>query len=220
MGFAAEARRDYVDVSHRVRTFGGGDERMMAYGCSRHRDRGSAVCPVTVYQDMHEVQSALIDQLQRNVLADAMLDLVVGKIRGEITAQVPQCEADIAALESELATTRAEQRRFAKAVALSDEIPELVTELQQRSARIHNLEAQLVAVRRTPAEVASLVEKVEGAVRCDLRALEIALSNPVDLAEVLRLMFPDGPDVRCGTGARRQTSDLGDRRRCELPERQ
>lgn len=24
----------------------------MAYGCSRHRDRGSAVCPVTVYQDM------------------------------------------------------------------------------------------------------------------------------------------------------------------------
>ncbi|MEP6864084.1 MAG: recombinase family protein [Deltaproteobacteria bacterium] len=150
-------------VSHRVRTFGGGEERMMAYGCSRHRDRGSAVCPVTVYQDMHEVQSALIDQLQRNVLADSMLDLVIGKIRGEITAQVPQREADIAALEADLASTRGEQRRLAKAVALSDEIPELVSELQQRSARIHNLEAQLVAARRTPAELASLVEKVEGA---------------------------------------------------------
>ena len=47
-------------VSHRVRTFGGGSDRMMAYGCSKHRDRGMAVCPVTVYQDMAEVEGALI----------------------------------------------------------------------------------------------------------------------------------------------------------------
>ncbi len=177
-------------VSPRVRTFGGGAERMMAYGCSKHRDRGSAVCPV--YQDMHEVQAALVRQLEQNVVAGTMLDLVVGKIRDEIGAQVPQREADIAALESELATTRSEQRRLAKAVALSDEIPELVAELEQRSARMRNLEAQLISARRSPAEVASLLERVERAVREDIQTLKSALAEQDDLGAVFRAMFPLG----------------------------
>jgi site-specific DNA recombinase len=178
-------------VSHRVRTFGGGSDRMMAYGCSKHRDRGTAVCPVTVYQDMAEVEGALIYQL-RHLLTGSMLDLVIGKIRGEISAQIPQREAEIEALESQLATARSEQRRLAKAVALSDEIPELVTELQQRSARIHNLEAQLLSARRSPAELAALVDKVESAVRDDLQTLRNVLAEPADLGAVFRTMFPGG----------------------------
>src|SRR6185312_4983945 len=98
-------------VSHRVRTFGGGEDRIMAYGCSRHRDRGSAVCPVTVYQSLDEVHDALLAQLQRNVLEESMLDTISDMIRDEIAAQIPKRKADIEGLESELATARAEQKR-------------------------------------------------------------------------------------------------------------
>jgi chromosome segregation ATPase len=72
---------------------------------------------------------------------------------------------EVRALEAELASVRAEQKRLAQAVALSDEVPELVVELTQRSARIQNLEAQLIAARRTPAELAALIDRVEANVR-------------------------------------------------------
>ena len=179
-------------VSQRVRTFGGGAERMMAYGCSRHRDRGSAVCPVTVYQSKAEVEAALIDQLQTYVLGDHALAMVLGQVRTELEAQLPRQQADIAALEAELAGVRLEQKRLAKAVALSDDVPELVVELQRRSSRIQNLEAQLIAARRTPADLAALVDRVEANVRSNIRSLREALADQADLGEIFQAMFPQG----------------------------
>jgi hypothetical protein len=86
-------------VSHRVRTFDGGAERMMAYGCARHRDRGNAVCPGTVYQAKAEVEGALVEQLQTYVHGEPALAMVIGQVHAEIEAQLPQRHDDIAALE-------------------------------------------------------------------------------------------------------------------------
>jgi hypothetical protein len=158
---------------------------MMAYGCARHRDRGNAVCPVTVYQRKEEVEAALVDQLQTYVLGEQALEMVVGQVRA-------QRHEDIAALEAELASVRVEQKRLAKAVALSDDVPELVAELQQRSARIQNLNAQLIAAKRTPAELAALAQRVEENVRANIRSLREELAAQVDLREVFQAMFPDG----------------------------
>ena len=179
-------------TSQRVRAHGGGSERVVAYGCSRHRDRGSAVCPVTVYQSRDEVESALIHQLQAHVLGEQVLTSLVDQIRDEIAAQMPQRKLDIAALETELATVRAEQKRLAKAVALSDEIPELVSELQQRAARIQVLEAQIATARRTPHELAALVDRVERAVRGGFADLKTALGDHDDRRQVFQSMFPEG----------------------------
>src|SRR5690242_6303403 len=76
MGVGRCAQCGGAIVSHRVRTFGGGAERVMAYGCARHRDRGSAVCPVTVYQSKTEVEAAVVDQLQTFVLGEQALAMV------------------------------------------------------------------------------------------------------------------------------------------------
>src|SRR4051812_12509528 len=164
----------------------------MAYGCARHRDRGNAVCPVTVYQSKEEVEAALVDQLQTYVLGEDALAMVIGQVRAEIEAQLPKRHEDIAALEAELASVRAEQKRLAKAVALSDEVPELVVELQQRSARIQNLEAQLIAARRTPGEMAALIDRVEANVRTNVARLRQTLVDQADLREVFQAMFPEG----------------------------
>jgi DNA repair exonuclease SbcCD ATPase subunit len=185
----------------------------MAYGCSRHRDRGSAVCPVTVYQSKAEVEAALVDQLQTYVLGDQALSMVLGHVRTELEAQLPQQRADIAALEAELARVQLEQKRLARAVALSDDVPELVVELQQRSSRIRNLEAQLIAARRTPADLAALVDRVEENVRSNIRSLRRALTDQADLGEVFQAMFPHGltfEAARTPDGARQIWKISGD----------
>lgn len=179
-------------VSHRVRAFGGGADRAMAYCCARHRDRGNAVCSVTVYQNKGEVEAALVDQLQTYVLGEQALAMVIGQVRAELEAQLPQRQEDIAVLEAELASVRAEQKRLARAVALSDEVPELVVELHQRSARIQNLEAQLLAAKRSPAELAALIDRVEANVRASAAKLREALADDADRREVFHAMFPDG----------------------------
>ena len=65
-------------------------------------------------------------------------------------------------------------------------------ELQQRSTRIQNLEAQLIAARRTPAELAALVDRVEANVQANVAKLRQALVDQADLREVFQAMFPDG----------------------------
>jgi putative addiction module component (TIGR02574 family) len=55
-------------------------------------------------------------------------------------AQIPSRKADAAELEAELRAVKAEQKRLTKSVALSDDMPELVTELRERAPRARNLE--------------------------------------------------------------------------------
>lgn len=176
----------------RVRAFGGPAARSLCYGCARHHERGSSVCPVTVHQPMAEVEAALIEHLQHHVLSDDVLLLVMTEVRNEIAAQIPKHEADASALEADLETARAEQKRLAQAVALASDVPELVTELKKRAARIAQLEAQLIAVKRTPDELAALVAHVEVSARRRLADLRGALQDQRDLREVFLSVFPNG----------------------------
>ncbi|MBX3156783.1 MAG: recombinase family protein [Deltaproteobacteria bacterium] len=179
-------------LSARTRVYGGGKERVKVYACSRHHQRGSAVCPVTVYQRMDDVEGALVEYISRNVLTERVLDEVLAEIRVQIEAQLPKREADVSALESELRDVRAEQRRLAKAVALADDVPELVSELRQRSTRIQFLESQILAAKKTPDELAKLVKQIERTSRVRLADLRAALADETDRREAFLALFPDG----------------------------
>ncbi len=177
----------------RVRaSIGGPNARVKCYGCAKHHERGSAVCAVTVHQPMEEVEAALIEHLQKHVLSDGVLNMVLGEVRSEIQAQLPQREADVAALEGELATARAEQKRLARAVAMADDVPELVTELKKRSILIQHLEVQILSARRTPAELVALIAKIESSAREKLADLRSALADQRDLRDVFLALFPSG----------------------------
>ena len=180
-----------ISAAH-VMAYGGPSERVRCYGCAKHHDRGGSVCNVTVHQPMEEVESALIDYLQAHVLNDGVLQLVLGEIRNEIAAQLPKRDADVAALEAELATARSEQKRLARAVAMADDVPELVSELQKRSALIAHLDAQIIAAKRTPAELANLITTIEASARARLTDLRNALTDRRDLREVFLALFPEG----------------------------
>lgn len=176
----------------RVSAYGAEATRILCYGCAKHRERGSTVCSVAVHQPMGEVEAALVDHLQRHVLNDGVLQLVLAEVRTEIAAQMPKHEADTAALEAELATARAEQKRLAKAVAMADDVPELIGELKKRTALIQNLEARIIGAKRTPKDLASLVTKIEFGARARLADLRNALAEQRDLREVFLALFPSG----------------------------
>jgi hypothetical protein len=110
-------------MSAHTRIYGGGHERVNVYACGRHHQRGNAVCPVTVYQRMEDVEGALVEYLQAHMLNERVLEQVLGEIREQIAAQLPKREADVSALEAELRSVRVEQKRLAKAVALADDVP-------------------------------------------------------------------------------------------------
>ncbi len=166
--------------------------RVRAYACTRHRERGGSVCPVAVHQPMEEVESALVQCLQEDVLIPDAFRLVREDIALEIEAQTPRSTVDIAELKAQLAQLRLEQGKLARAVALSDEIPELVRELDQRSARIRVLGKQLEAAARAPEEVARLIADAQDLAEARLHGLRESLARRSDLRDVFLAMFPDG----------------------------
>lgn len=174
---------------------------------------------------MVEVEAALIDHLQKHVLSDGVLEIVLGELRTELAAQMPKRTADVKALERELANVRTEQKRLAKAVALADDVAELASELKRRNDLIANLEAQVLAAKRTPDEVASLVTQIEAAARKRLRELRETLAERRDLRSVFLALFPDGltfSPARTPDGARRVwqisgAANLGNQSRALVP---
>ncbi len=178
-------------------------EVVKTYACVRHKERGPEACPVTVSQPMDEVEDALIDFIQHNILTGAVLDNVLAEIRREIETQLPKREQDIATLEAELAQARTEQRRLARAVALADDVPELASELARRSARIQHEKAQIAASRKTPEEMSSLMATVETNCRERLRDLRSRAHRPRRPPPHLPGALPRRPDAHAGVGARR-----------------
>src|SRR5262249_50703074 len=104
----------------------------------------------------------------------------------------PKRDADVAALEAELRDVRTEQKRLAKAVALADDLPELVTELRQRNLRIQQIEARILTAKKTPDELAKLVKQIEIAARTKLADLRAALTDESDRRQLFLALFPDG----------------------------
>ena len=200
-------------MSARTRIYGGGRERVNVYACGRHHQRGNAVCPVTVYQRMEDVEGALVEYLQEHLLNEHALGQVLAEIREQIAAQLPKRDSDVAVLEAELRNVRTEQKRLAKAVALADDVPELVAELRQRASRIQHLEAQILSAKRTPDELDALVATIEASSRAKLADLRAALAGERDRREAFLALFPTGLSfsaTRTPDGARQVWKIRGD----------
>lgn len=176
-----------------------------AYGCTYHRDRGTAVCGVSLIQPAEEVENALADYVQTKLLTDKVLAAVLAEIRAEVARQLATPDPDTSGIETELASLRIEQRRLAAAVAQADDVPELIAELRRRSERIRHLETELAVMGRTPKMRAELAAKVEQAAVGRLGDLRTALAgDPAGAREVYRALFPEGLRFLPAQGAGRK----------------
>jgi site-specific DNA recombinase len=112
-----------------------GKESVGSYGCGYHKHRGSAVCPVSTRQPRREVEDSLADYLLRQVFTEAVISQMVADARAEIERRLAEPSANIREMELDLRKIEKEMANLAKAVALGGDIPELLSELQQRQRR-------------------------------------------------------------------------------------
>ena len=166
-----------------------GDYRKF-YTCTRHHERGPRACAVSVRQPMEDVENALVTYLERHVLTVEVIDQYASAIREAIEATIPSRNTD--ALEAELRQVKAEQKKLTKAVALADDVPELVTELRERATRARNLEVRIAAIRRAPDELRGIVDRAEATVRERLGDVRTALIDRADLRAIFLRLFPEG----------------------------
>jgi hypothetical protein len=125
---------------------------------------------------------------------------VLGSVRDEIRHQLEQefasstdTDTDTRELAGELRQLRAEQKRLATAIAMVDDAPELLSELNKRRDRIRYLETELAAARRTPGDTAELVARVEAGAREKLHRLhQVMLDDREGLRELFLSLFPQG----------------------------
>ena len=66
---------------------------------------------------------------------------------------------------------------------MADEVPELISELKKRTTLIQHLEAQIIAAKRTPDDLAALVTRIEDGAPAKLADLRSALAEQRDLRQ-------------------------------------
>ncbi|MBK7072427.1 MAG: recombinase family protein [Myxococcales bacterium] len=166
-----------------------------SYACRRRHQRGPRACAASVHQPMADVETALLTYLESSVLTADVIDHYAREIRAAVEDEIPDREADVADLEAQLRQVKAEQKRLTKAVAIADDVPELVTELRDRATRARGLEARIAAVRRTPDNLRGTVDRAEAQVRAKLGQARSALTlanDPEGLRLTFLRLFPEG----------------------------
>jgi hypothetical protein len=140
---------------------------------------------------MAKIEAGLLTHLEDRILTPEAIERFAGDVRSFIEAQIPDREADIAELEQQLREVKAEQKRLTKSVALADDVPELVTELRERSTRARSLEVRIATIRRAP-ELRSMIDLAEAAARAKLTAVRNELLQGNDLRPLFLRLFPEG----------------------------
>ncbi len=166
-----------------------GETTVRSYTCSYHWKRGAAVCPVRVSQPRAEVETALANHIQREVLP-TLLDMLLEEIHAEADRQLASEPPAADTIEADLRRLRAEQKRYAATVLEAPDVPELLAEMRKRSEHIRRLEADLAIAKRAPAIRADTLTQVEEAARAKIATLSEALA--AGDREAFRMVFPEG----------------------------
>jgi len=97
------------------------------------------------------------------------------------------------ALEAEIASLRAEQKRCARLLARLDDAPEIEAEYQARTERIRSLESDVAAARAAPRAAVLATQAIAAHVVRVFTSLRQGLvAAPSEARDALRLLFPRG----------------------------
>ncbi len=166
--------------------------RVTAYACGWHHKRGEAVCPVTICQPVDEVEGALVRYMCATVLTEEVVDRIVADVTAEIERAVA-APSESTALETELVQLRVEQKKYAAALAAAPDVSELVAELQRRSTRIKQIEADLAVAGRLPQVRREFLAQAQTSARQKLASLRQALATDrAGTREAIQALFPPG----------------------------
>lgn len=173
-----------------------GGKTIKVYVCGWNRSRGPTVCPVTLRRPVEEVDAAVLDWIQRNVMSPKITRAILAGVRraSEATTSAP-VDAELATARASLARLEAEARRLTAALASSDDPPasivEAIGDRERRASALRETIAGLVARERPPAPS---WDAVEASVRADLDDLTRMFSEGTQGARrALQRLFDGNP---------------------------
>ena len=153
-----------------------GDVDVPAYACLRARDKGPAACPVRLRRPLEELDGAVLEWLEGEVLAPGMIDETLRLLRARIEAEAGTPDTRRDALARSLAAAEAERSRVADVLSRAPDLEEdLVPRLRAARDRAAQLRAELAAL--TPRAEAGAWPSIERDARARYGALRERLRS-------------------------------------------
>ncbi|MCU1276512.1 MAG: recombinase, partial [bacterium] len=172
-------------------------KKVTSYQCSNHRRGGK--CKVR-----DRIRADLFERMVRAGLDswfDAMRAAITLAVRKVETRIAGQTAPDVAGIERELASARAEQQRLVKlAVATGGDVEAVTDALKAGQVNVRRLEAAHVRATAPRSDTKLIAREIEAGAVQRLDALKKALHGPT-ARETLRAMFPQGLNLRAAPHA-------------------
>lgn len=156
-----------------------GGETVKLYGCSHNHNRGETVCKNTLKRPMLDVDAALVDWVQTNVLSETVIGAVLTEVRKRLAARSEQPNAERDELEAEARRLRGELDRLVAALATGVESPTIAGVIGDREKRLVEVRARLEVIAVAPSVLDLEVRRLEKEARARLADFQGLLGRNV-----------------------------------------
>ncbi len=132
------------------------------YICGRHNDRGTSVCSNSLRRPVTEVDSAVIEWIQSNVLNEERITEIFREVRRRVAERAKTSNGDLPRLEAEAVELRDQLSRLTDAIAMGGgELPSLVTSIKDRQERLTTLLTRITQSKAAPSGILTEVKRLE-----------------------------------------------------------
>ena len=154
------------------------------YLCSYRHNRGSTVCTNSRRARVDEVDTRVLEAVEKTILTPATISYVVDKVIDRLIEAHRTAPDRSKAIEAELQRLNRELERFVALIASGDAPQRIVDEIKRRETRSNDLQAELARLHQAQPT------------RLDINRLRhVALQRAKDLRSVLYADVPKGRQV-------------------------
>ena len=156
-----------------------GTEIKKLYGCSHNHNRGETVCGNTLKRPMLDVDRAVVEWIEANVLSEEVIGAVLTELRKRLAARTEAPNAERDELEAEARRLRSELDRLVEALANGLESPTIGAVIGARERRLTEVRARLQMLAVAPGVLDLEVRRLEKEARARLREFQGLLTRNV-----------------------------------------
>lgn len=167
-----------------------GKKIIRVYGCAYHRARGDSVCKNTLRRPVSVVDAAVLEWIRDHVIREELIMEVLAEVRRRLSERSKQPNTERADLAAEARKLRAEIDRLVAAIAAGTASPTLGKAIEQREARLSEVNARLDVLSTAPGVIDFEVRRLEKEARTRLADLAGLIErNPTEARKALEAVF-------------------------------
>lgn len=179
-----------------VRSHKYGNRRTFHYACRTHYDRGPESCPEPMLLPMADVDRAILDQIEQDILQPPIIAKAIEKSLAHLHASGESPDVRRTVLQKELKQIEAELARLTTAIATGGTLTTLLRAIQERENRRTQVQAELALLNGVTVTTFD-AERTEEEIRSYLKDWSgLAQRHPVQTRQILRKLLPEKQRIR------------------------